>query len=381
MKSITAVYFLTLFYAFHYSLPLYSESSYLESLVGIQSVGLVYSISAIFSFIAILKVGKLLNRWGNKKVLMSAVVLEALSLLVLAISTTVSVSLLAFVAHLVLLSIMYVGINILLESVSTDESTGRVRGVFLTILNLGILTGPFFAAQFIGDGLRVLFVLGAICLIPVGYILQRYFSTIQEPVYVAPSLLGNLSKLKNLPDIRRIVIIQFILELFYIIMIIYVPIYLMKNEITDLVTYLGVIIPIVLIPFIVLPYPLGRLADSRLGEKELLVFGLLLMIFGTTIFALLSVPILSYYIFALLLARLGASMIEEMASSYFYKQVNSSQSDLIGIFTNTRNMAIIIGPLMGSMLIYSLSLNAVFWGLIGIMVVSLFPLAKLHDTK
>lgn len=341
----------------------------------------MYSISAVFSFIAILKVGKLLSRWGNKKVLMVAVALEALSLLVLALSTTVSVNLLAFVAHLVLLSVMYVGINILLESVSTDESTGRVRGVFLTILNLGILTGPFFAAQFIGDGLRVLFVLGAICLIPVGYTLQKYFSTIQEPVYVAPSLLGNLSKLKNLPDIRRIVIIQFILELFYIIMIIYVPIYLMKNEITDLVTYLGVIIPIVLIPFIVLPYPLGRLADSRLGEKELLVFGLLLMIFGTTIFALLSVPILSYYIFALLLARLGASMIEEMASSYFYKQVNSSQSDLIGIFTNTRNMAIIIGPLIGSVLIYTLSLNAVFWGLIGIMVVSLFPLAKLHDTK
>lgn len=381
MKSITAIYFLTLFYAFHYSLPLYSESSYLESLVGVQWVGLVYSISAIFSFVAVVKIGKLLNVFGNRKLLMLSIILEAVSLLVLAVSSTVAVSIVAFIIHLVLLSVIFVGINILLESISTNESTGRVRGVFLTILNLGILTGPFFAAQLIGEDLRALFILGALCLLPVVYILRKYFSKTQEPKYVAPSFFDNLSKLKELPDIRRIVTVQFILELFYIVMIIYAPIYLIKNDITDLVTYLGVIIPIVLIPFIVLPYPLGRLADSRLGEKELLILGLLLMIFGTTIFSLLSVPILSYYVFALFLARLGASMVEEMTSSYFYKQIDASQSDLIGIFTNTRNIAIIVGPLMGSILIYSFSLNAVFWGLLSIMTISLFPLLKLHDTK
>lgn len=164
-------------------------------------------------------------------------------------------------------------------------------------------------------------------------------------------------------------------------MIVYGPIYLIQNDIATLATYLGVIIPIILIPFIILPYPLGRLADHKLGEKELLIFGLFLMIFGTGMFALLSVPVLAIYIFALFIARLGASMVEEMASSYFYKQVDHSQADLISIFVNTRNLALISGPLIGSVIIYTYSLQTVFFVLVGILMLSLLPIFKLHDTR
>lgn len=381
MNSIMAVYFLTLFYAFHYALPLYSESSYLESIVDLKWVGIIYSVAAIFSFILTIKIGSILNKWGNRSVLIWVVLLEGASLLVLAFSSSVIVSISAFIVHIVLLALIFVAINILLESVSTNESTGRVRGVFLTILNLGILTGPFFAAQFIESGFTLIFILSVLCLVPVMYILLTRFKHLKEPRYIAPDIFENISQLKKFPNIRRIVLLQLVLELFYIVMIVYGPIYLIQNEITDLTTYLGVVIPIVLIPFIILPYPLGRLADSRLGEKELLAFGLILMIFGTLLFTLLSVPILSYYVFALFLGRLGASMVEEMTSSYFYKQVDSSQSDLIGIFTNTRNVAIIFGPLVGSIIVYSLSLHAVFFGLALILALSLVPLIKLHDTK
>jgi MFS family permease len=164
-------------------------------------------------------------------------------------------------------------------------------------------------------------------------------------------------------------------------MIVYGPIYLIQNNILNLQTYLGVVVPIILIPFILIPYPLGRLADNKLGEKELLIFGILLMIVGTSIFAVLHVPILAFYIFALFIARLGASMVEEMSSSYFYKQVDHSQADLISIFVNTRNIALISGPLIGSIIIYTYSLQMVFFVLVGILVLSLLPIFKIHDTK
>jgi len=381
MKSITAVYLATLFYAFHYALPLYSESSYLETLVPDFAIGIIYSIAALISLGLTLKIGSFLNRWSNRRVLMGTAFLEAVSLVILAYSTSLTVSIIFFILHIVLLGAMYVGLNILVESVSEKENVGKIRGVYLTILNLGILTGPFFAAQLVGSGFALLFISAALCIVPMIYILYKHLDHLHEPRYIAPDLLESLARLKHFKDIRRIVFVQYILEFFWIIMIVYGPLYLIQNNILDLKTYLGVVIPIILIPFILLPYPLGRLADHKLGEKELLIFGILLMILGTTIFALLDTPLLITYIFALFVARLGASMVEEMSSSYFYKQVDHSQADLISIFTNTRNLALISGPLIGSVVLYTFSLQVVFFVLVGILVLSLAPIFKLHDTK
>lgn len=381
MKQITAVYLATLFYAFHYALPLYSESSYLESIIPLEWVGIIYSVAALISLALTLKISSFLNRWSNRGVLITTAILEGVSLLVLAYSTSLPLSIIFFIIHTVLLGAMYIGLNVLVESVSTKEDTGKIRGVYLTILNLGILTGPFFAAQLVGSGFALLFISSALCIVPMIYILYKYLDHLHEPRYVAPDLFESLGRLKRFKDVRRIVFVQYILELFWIIMIVYGPLYLIQNNILDLKTYLGLVVPIILIPFILVPYPLGRLADRRLGEKELLVFGILLMILGTAIFALLSVPLLLAYVFALFIARLGASMVEEMSSSYFYKQIDHTQADLISIFTNTRNIALISGPLIGSITLSLFSLQIVFFVLVGILVLSLVPIFKLHDTR
>lgn len=381
MKSITAVYLVTLFYAFHYALPLYSESSYLGTLVPNFAVGIIYSLAALGSLLLTLKIGGFLNRWSNRRVLIGAAILEGISLLVLGYTTSPSVSIIFFIIHIILLAVLYVGLNVLVESVSTDENVGKVRGVYLTILNLGILTGPFFASQLVGSGFTVLFLSAALCLIPMIYLLYTQLNHLHEPRYIAPNFFESLARIKQFKDVRRIVFIQYILELFWIIMVVYGPIYLIQNNILDLKTYLGVVIPIILIPFILVPYPLGRLADRKLGEKELLVFGILLMIFGTGMFALLTTSSLAIYIFALFIARLGSSMVEEMSSSYFYKQVDHSQADLISIFVNTRNVALISGPLIASVIVYTHSLQMVFFVLVGILMLSLLSIFKLHDTK
>ncbi|MFZ2151875.1 MAG: MFS transporter [Minisyncoccia bacterium] len=381
MKSITAVYLVTLFYAFHYALPLYSESSYLETLVPKFAVGIIYSIAALGSLALTLKIGGFLNRWSNRRVLISAAILEGISLFVLSYTTSLPVSVIFFILHTILLAVLYVGLNVLVESVSKKEDVGKIRGVYLTILNVGILTGPFFASQLVGSGFALLFLSAALCLIPMVYILYKNLDHLHEPRYIAPDFFESLKRLRKFENVRKIVFAQFILELFWIIMILYGPIYLKDNNIATLATYLGVVIPIILIPFILLPYPLGRLADHKLGEKELLVFGILLMIFGTGMFALLTTSSLAIYIFALFIARLGSSMVEEMSSSYFYKQVDHSQADLISIFVNTRNLAFISGPLIASVIIYYSSIQVVFFVLVGVLVLSLLPILKLHDTK
>lgn len=381
MRSITAVYIITLFYGFYYALPLYSESSYLKSILPLAWIGVIYSTAAIVSFLFTIKIGGFLNKWSNRGVLIGVALLEIVSLLILAYSTSVAMSIVFFIIHIVLLNILYISLNILVESLSKNEDTGKVRGAYLTILNFGILTGPFLASQIIGSGFTILFTSAAICLVPMIYITYKHLGHLHESRYLAPDFIQSFKRLRGFVNVRRIVFTQYILELFWIIMIVYGPIYLIQNNILNLQTYLGVVVPIILIPFVILPYPLGRLADSKLGEKELLISGIFLMILGTTIFALLNIHPLAFYIFALFIARLGASMVEEMASSYFYKQIDHSQADLISFFTNTKNIALISGPLIGSIIVYSISLQAVFLTLVGILVLSLIPIFKLHDTK
>ncbi len=387
MHTLVAVYFVTLFYAFHYALPLYSESTFLESLIPETFVGLVYSVSACVSVLLTLNIKKVLNRLSNRSVLIVSAIAEALLLLGIVFSPYTWLTLILFVLKSVVLSVLFVSLNILIESVSTNKNTGKIRGMYLTILNLGILTGPFFAGFIVGYGLNLLFFVSALCLIPMAYILIRHLDHLKEPPYSAPNLQAGFAFVRARPDVQRIVFAQYVLELFYIIMIVYGPLYLIQSNILDLKTYLGIVIPIVLIPFILIPYPLGKIADKKLGEKELLICGTLLMIFGTTLFALLDSTVLLYFVFALFVARLGASMVEEMASSYFYKKVDDTQANVISIFVNTRNIALITGPLIGSLIIgffpsdSLMAFQVVFLVLAGILALSLIPSLKIHDTK
>ena len=48
-----------------------------------------------------------------------------------------------FVVYASLLPVIYYCLDIFLEELSLDTRTGEIRGVYLTILNLGIALGPF----------------------------------------------------------------------------------------------------------------------------------------------------------------------------------------------------------------------------------------------
>lgn len=381
MHILVAIYTLTLFYAFHYALPLYSESTFLSSIIPESYIGIVYSTGAAISILLTLNIQKIINRYPTHKVLAATGLAEIVVLLGIVFSPALWITLLLFILKTVLLSLLFVSLNIAVESVSKDNDTGKIRGIYLTILSLGVLTGPFFASFFVHYGLEYLFLISAFCLAPVVYIAMNRLSHIPRPLYQAPNLSAGFQFVRQNPNIQKIIFIQYILEVFFILMIIYTPLYLIDKGILDLQTYLGVIIPIILIPFILIPYPLGKVADHKTGEKEFLILGLLLMVAGTLIFGLLQETFILYFVLALFLGRLGASMVEEMASSYFYKKVTSSDIHVISIFVNTRNFATLTAPLIGSAVVQLTSIQMVFWVLAGILIISLLPSLTIHDTK
>src|SRR3989338_4346904 len=150
-------------------------------------------------------------------------------------------------------------------------------------------------------------------------------------------------------DLRFILIIQFLLQFFFSWMVIYTP--------------------------------LCRLADAKLGEKELLGGGFVLAAITTGIVPLISSN--SIWVWALILfgTRVGAAMIEGMSATYFYKKVEASDIDLIALFRDMRPVAYIVGPLLASLVMSKFSTGALFPILAGIMLAGALIAPLLHDTR
>ena len=143
----------------------------------------------------------------------------------------------------------------------------------------------------------------------------------------------------------------------------------------------SIIFTIMLIPFVLLDYPLGRLSD-KIGEKKLLIAGFL-----TTILFTLAIPFIrgtEVWIWAIILfgTRFGAATIEVMSESYFFKEVGERNADEISFFRNTYPLSFIIAPLVAiPVLLLVPSFKFIFFVLGIIMLMGLLVTLRLRDIK
>jgi hypothetical protein len=177
-------------------------------------------------------------------------------------------------------------------------------------------------------------------------ILYHFMRKSPEPRYENIEISGAFARVMKDKNLSAILICMFLLECFYATMVIYSPLYLGSLGI-GLPIYLSAILPIALLPFVVLPYELGVLADTKLGEKELLISGLLLMSLMCSIVAMTNTSSIMLWVIILTLSRVGASLVETMIFSYYFKVVKSKDIALVTLFGNIRNVAIIFVPCVG----------------------------------
>lgn len=144
---------------------------------------------------------------------------------------------------------------------------------------------------------------------------------------------------------------------------------------------LTVITPIALIPFIIFEVGLGRIADNRLGEKEILTAGFILMAITTAGLSWITTSSVLVWAGVLFLTRTGASMVEVMTESYFYKKVGPEDSHLITFMRTIRTSAYIVGPLLGSLVLSFIDYRYLFL-VLGIIMLTALPYAlTIKDTK
>lgn len=311
-------------------------------------------LGSIAALIGSLSVAKYIRRFHSYGFTSALVVLEIL--ITVAFGLTKSPWLIApfFITHFLLQTLLYICLNVFIESFSKHAETGSIRGLFLTLLNIGILISPIIAGAILTTAtFATLYIVASCMLIPFLFLVRIYLYHIEEPAYERIDMLQAFRSAWHNKNIRAALIAEFIVQCFYAVMIIYSPIYLATIGI-QLTTYLTVILPFALIPLVVLPYELGYLADAKYGEKELMIGGLLIL----AVTALLCVVVTSsnptVWILILLTSRIGAACVETMAFTYYFKKVGPEDASLTALFSNALSFATItvgaLGILMGPFL-------------------------------
>ena len=162
-------------------------------------------------------------------------------------------------------------------------------------------------------------------------------------------------------------------------MVVYTPLYLLSLNFSW--SEIGIIFTCMLLPFIFLQYPLGVLADKSMGEKELLIMSIVIVIVSTVALGFLNTTNIWVWGAALFLTRVGIAGIEVLRDSYFYKQIDSNDMDMIALFRTTRPLANILGAVFSVALLLFFSLKSIFFLVALVLFFSLFTALALEDTQ
>lgn len=373
---------MTLSLGLQLGLASYILSTFLQKQVGDRSVGWFFLLGYLISFFVLINLYKLIRECGRAQTLFIFVGIRWASLIGMGIFWYHPISVVFAVFSLVGSSMLWATLDVLVESYSDDKTTGKTRGLFLTILNLGFLSAPFVSTwlvQNFENGFQLVFYAAAFfTLIPL-IILALFF---QERKYGIARRRKNFSVVRELlkrKDVLRIYSVSFLLDLFYSVMVVYTPVYLLSIGLGWI--EIGKIFTVMLIPFVVLQYPLGVLADRKTGEKEWLIGALAVMSIATIAIGFIKVPNVGIWMSVLLLTRVGAATVEVMRDTYFYKQIGPKDIELMDFYRTTRNLAYVVGMTVSSLLLMFLSLNDIFIVLGLVVGVGIIPLFKLKDTK
>jgi MFS family permease len=337
------IFLLGFLLSLHLALISYVNSSFLSTFSGEKDVSLIYILGSATSLLVLFFIPQVLGKIGEYKFLLWSSGLNALSLLLLSTLKSSSGIIPVFVFYFTLNYLIIFALDELLQIFSKNSSMGQVRGLYLTIVNSAwvisqIASGKILSGFSFSTLYFVAFVIMALFFLTAFWGLKN----LNDPKYdkvLAWKSFKNFFANKNLSRAYKI---NFLLQFFYVWMVIYTPIYLYAHlgfnwkEIATIFT-------IMLLPFVLIQFPLGKYSD-KIGEKKMLILGFLIASFATL--SLFFIKKHEIWIWATMLftTRIGAAIIEVMSDVYFFKHITKENDEFIAIYRNTAPVSYVLAP-------------------------------------
>lgn len=356
------------------ALMAYINSSFLSAFVGEKLVGVIYASGSVVLILAFLLIPRIFGKLGGYKFLLLIIGLDILSILAFVLAKNAWSVIIAFIFGFAFNTIIIFSLDEFLEILSKNSTTGGIRGAYLTITSLAwILSQLILTFGKIKEGFpfRGVYLLAFFVMTLFFFLSLFTLKNISDPRYdkiKTIKFVGRFFKNKNL---FRIYGINFLLQFFYSWMVIYTPIYLFAYLDFDW-KQIGMIFSVMLLPFIIFPFPLGKYSD-KIGERKLLMLGFFMTAFFT--FILFFIQKHEVWIWALVLfaTRAGASIIETMSDAYFFKHIKPENEEFVGVYRSVPSMAYIIGPLSASLVFLLVpSFNFIFLILGALMLCGIY---------
>ena len=350
-ELLRTTYFAGFLFSVQVALTAYINSSYLATKLPDFLIGILYTASAALAIAGLFLIPKLISAFGSSKIIGFLMLANILNILGMILSSNVYLVSFCFVLYFAFTTLIYLGIDIIIEHWSANTIQGTVRGAYLTSMNIGYMIGPI-VAGFIADrlGFGVVYGFAIVFLIPVFIMIGFQLPTVTHIHESKANILGLARKFITHPELGSVFTVNFILQFFYAWMVIYTPIYLHQYAHIAWDT-IGIMFTVMLLAFPLFEYPLGKLADKFKIEKSFMILGLITM--GVATFFVTKAPVISIgaLIAVLFITRIGASTVEVMTESYFFRKVDHNDTGSIGFFRNTLPFAYILAPVIASVVL------------------------------
>lgn len=326
---------------------------YLSSFMGTAYTGLVIAGGALVAVILFPFQPNLVARFGAQRLALVFATAEMLALFALATAPGPLAGILLVAVTMAIQPFLAYELDLLLEATMTEESsTGRVRATFLTAYNIAGLVAPLLIGALIAnsEAYENVFLVAAVMLIP----FIALFSTRHLPRGAAPNISNMRESLVCIMRDRDLAAVTFghlLLYLFFALAPFYTPVYL-HVELGIPWSDLGWMFSIMLLPYVLIQYPAGIIADRFLGDKELMFVGFILtgVSFASIGFFTSSTPLI-VIVCVLFVSRIGTALVEGMTEGHFFRRMSEKDVNSVSIFRGIWPLTEMLAPVAGSLIL------------------------------
>jgi len=362
MNKINRMCVLSFLFSLHIAISAYVNSVFLSKIITEKYVGILYTISSIIALLLLLKSSNILKNFGNRKLTLSFLLFNMISLVGLITSKNPYIIGLSFIVFTTTNTLVLFCIDIFVEHFGSVKKIGKTRGLYLTIINLAWMLSPLIAAFLITKegGYKAIYNLAffMVTLMTIGLIFS--VKSFKDKVYRKTPFLETFKYLKTNKHMLAIVTINFLLQFFYAWMVVYTPIYLYEHIGLGW-SQIGIIFTIMLAPFVLLGLPIGIWIDKyHISKRTLLYIGFAIIIISTFLIPGIKTQSIIVWGAVLFMTRVGATIIETTSEIYFFTHIKEEETYLLSVFRDMVPVAYIIAPLISTLIFIFLPFKFLF---------------------
>lgn len=372
--------FIVLF-TLHITPATYINSNYLALFFKTEYIGAIYIFASLITIFLLLGLRDNLRRFGNYKVFISTLIIETISLALLLFIPSALMAFISISTMFICYGVSTICLDIFLEKHTRNNTTGGIRGLYLTLMNLSFIGGPFIASLLLGEeNFKNVYLFIFILLFPIMFLTIELFKNFEDDSYDQIRIISAFKKVRKNTDIYSTIMANALLQFFYGWMIMYLPLFLHQDKNFSL-SEVTLIISIALIPFILTQGIVGKMADKYYGEKEMMTLGFIVMSIATGALSFITSSNISIWIAVLFMTRVGASMVEIMTETHLFKRIDSGDINILSMFRIVGPASAIVGAALGTLFLNIVSFNMLFLILGGITLYGIRYSLVITDTK